>query len=133
MLSLHFIIKNTKSTTGVVDVHYNLQGPEDSVKVQYRGRDCGSGGWHEPTTLVERLHNIKLRQSTVTLDQDNKSWITLLQEGESTAQSTKYIDVKMFWISDMTSDYFTKPLQGNGFNKMWARSMGCKKKETMSE
>ena len=65
-----------------------------------------------------------------------------------TAQSTKYIDVKMFWISDyikrgevivqygrtddMTSDYFTKPLQGNGFNEMWARIMGCEQKETIS-
>lgn len=82
------------------------------------------------------------------LEQDNKSCITLLQQGESTARSRKYIDVKLFCISDyikigeiieqyvrtddMTSDYFTKPLQGNGFNKMWARIMGCEQKERMT-
>ena len=76
-------------------------------------------------------------RAPVRREQDNKSCITLLQKGESIAQSTKYIGLKMFWISDdikrgevivpyvrtndVTSDYFTKPLQGNGFNKMWAK------------
>lgn len=69
------------------------------------------------------------------------SCITLLQKGESTADATKYIDVKRFWISDyikrgevvvqyaptleMTSNYFIKPLQGSLFDKLRNRIMGA--------
>ena len=76
----------------------------------------------------------------VLLEQDNKSCITLLQKGESSA-TTGYIDVKMFWISDyirrgevnvqfvptgeMTADYYTKPLQGSQFTKLSTRILGC--------
>ena len=79
-------------------------------------------------------------RAPVSLEQDNMSCITLLQKGESTATATKYIDVKLFWVSDyikrgevrvtyvptgeMTSDYFTKPLQGSLFTKMSNRIMG---------
>lgn len=76
-------------------------------------------------------------KSPVRLEQDNMSCIALLQKGESTAAATKYIEVKRFWISDyikrgevevqyvptleMTSDYFTKPLEGSLFDKLHNR------------
>ena len=76
----------------------------------------------------------------VRLEQDNQSCITLLTKGRSTAETNRFIDVRKFWISDyirigavnivyvptedMTSDCFTKPLQGTVFSKMVKNILG---------
>jgi hypothetical protein len=76
----------------------------------------------------------------VRLEQDNQSCIALLNKGRSTAETTRFIEVRKFWISDyirigavniiyvptedMTSDYYTKPLQGTVFSKMVKKIMG---------
>ena len=76
----------------------------------------------------------------VRLEQGNQSCITLLTKGQSTAETTRCIEVRKFWISDyirigavnivyvptedMTSDYFTKPLQGTIFSKMVKKILG---------
>jgi hypothetical protein len=68
--------------------------------------------------------------------------MTLLSKGRATAETTRFIEVRKFWISayiqngaveivyvptaDMTSDYFTKPLQGALFAKMFVKIMGQK-------
>ena len=76
----------------------------------------------------------------VRLEQDNQSCIALLTKGRSTAETTRFIEVLKFWISDyirngavniiyvptedMTSDYYTKLLQGTVFLKMVKKIMG---------
>ena len=78
----------------------------------------------------------------VRLEQDNQSCITLLTKGRSTAETTRFIEIRKFWISDYikngavdtvyiptaetTFDYFTKPLQGANFDKMLKKIMGQK-------
>lgn len=97
-------------------------------------------GMNIPLWLRDFIEYQGYPRAPVSLEQDNMSCITLLQKGESTATATKYIDVKLFWVSDyikrgevrvtyvptgeMTSDYFTKPLQGSLFTKMSNRIMG---------
>jgi hypothetical protein len=70
------------------------------------------------------------------------SYIALLNKGKATAETTRFIEIRKFWIStyikngavdkvyvptaDMTSDYFTKPLQGALFTKMFEKIMGRK-------
>ena len=99
-----------------------------------------SDGMNIPLCLRDFITFQGYSKEPVHLEQDNMSCITLLQKGESTATATKYIDVKRFWISDymmrgevivkyvptleMTSDYFTKPLQGSLFDKLHNRIMG---------
>jgi Reverse transcriptase (RNA-dependent DNA polymerase) len=100
-----------------------------------------SDGMNLPLWLRDFITYQGYVRAPVILEQDNMSCITMLQKGESTAQATKYIDVRMFWVSDyikrgevtvqyvsteeMTSDYYTKPLTGGPFMKMWERIMGC--------
>ena len=100
-----------------------------------------SDGMNIPLWLRDFVTYQGYDKEPVRLEQDNMSCITLLQKGESTAAATKYIDVKRFWISDyikrgevtvqyvptldMTSDYFTKPLQGSLFDKLRNRIMGA--------
>jgi hypothetical protein len=76
----------------------------------------------------------------VRLEQDNQSCIALLNKGHSTAETTRFIEIRMFWISDyikngaveivyvpiedMIAGYFTKPLQGAKFSKMSKKIMG---------
>jgi Reverse transcriptase (RNA-dependent DNA polymerase) len=80
------------------------------------------------------------KKQSVRLEQDNQSCIALLNKGRSTAETTRFIEIRMFWISDyfkngavevvyvptedMTADYFTKPLQGAIFSKMSKKIMG---------
>jgi hypothetical protein len=70
------------------------------------------------------------KRQSVRLEQDNQSCIALLNKGRSTAETTRFIEIRI-WISDyihngavevvyvptenMTADYFTKPLQGANF------------------
>ena len=74
------------------------------------------------------------------LEQDNQSCIALLTKGRSNAETTRFIEVRKFWISDyirngavniiyvptedMTTDYYAKPLQGTVFLKMVKKFMG---------
>ena len=78
--------------------------------------------------------------SSVRLEQDNQSCITLLTKGRSTAETNRFIEIRKFWISDyirigaveivyvpteeMTSDYYTIPLQGATFEKMVKKILG---------
>ena len=73
-------------------------------------------------------------------EQDDQSCITLLTKGRSTAETHRFIEVRQFWISDyirigtvnivyvltedMTSDHYTKPLQGTVFSKMVKKILG---------
>jgi hypothetical protein len=68
--------------------------------------------------------------------------MTLLTKRRGTAETTRFIETRKFWISayiqngtvdmvyvpttDMTSDYFTKPLHGALFTKIFAKIMGQK-------
>jgi hypothetical protein len=65
--------------------------------------------------------------------------MTLLNKGKATAETTRFIEIRKFWISayiknsavdmvyvptaDMTSDYFTKPLQGALFTTIFQFSL----------
>ena len=76
----------------------------------------------------------------VRLEQDNQSCIALLNKGRSTAETTRFIEVRKFWISDyirtgaikivyvptedMTADFFTKPVQGAVFMKLAKKILG---------
>ena len=75
------------------------------------------------------------------LKQDNKSTILLLENGKkSSSKSTRAINIRYFFLTDqiekgnltvdycptteMTGDYFTKPLQGKLFEKLRKQIMG---------
>ena len=76
----------------------------------------------------------------VRLEQGNQSCITLLTKYRSTAETNWFIEVRKFWISDyicigavnivyvptedMTSDYFTKPLQRTVLSKIVKKVLG---------
>ena len=99
-----------------------------------------SDGMNIPLWLADFLRLQGYPSQPVRLEQDNQSCITLLTKGRSTAETTRFIEIRKFWISayikngavdivyvpteDMTSDYFTKPLQGALFAKMFAKIMG---------
>ena len=99
-----------------------------------------SDGMNIPLWLADFIHLQGYPPQPVRLEQDNQSCITLLTKGRSTAETTRFIEIRKFWISayikngavgivyvpteDMTSDYFTKPLQGALFAKMFAKIMG---------
>ena len=74
--------------------------------------------------------------------QDNSSSILLEKNGKSSSSKrTRHMNIRYFFITDkvgnkeirveycpmeeMTSDYFTKPLQGALFRKMQDRIMNC--------
>ena len=112
-------------------LHHEFQGPEAKFQVEYGGWDhcCVRRDEHP---IVDRGYD----PQPVRLEQDNQSCITLLTKGRSTAER----EIRKFWISDyikngevdivyvptaeMTSDYFTKPLQGAVFDKMFKKIMG---------
>ena len=75
------------------------------------------------------------------LKQDNKSTILLLENGKkSSSKRTRAINIRYFFLTDqiekgnltvdycptteMTGDYFTKPLQGKLFEKLRKQIMG---------
>ena len=84
-----------------------------------------SDGMNVPLWLAGFIAYQGHGQIPVRLEQDNQSCITLLTKGRSAAETTRFIEVRKFWISDytrigavnivyvptkdMTSDYFTKP------------------------
>ena len=99
-----------------------------------------SDGMNIPLWLVDFLFHQGYKKFPIRLEQDNQSCITLLTKGRSTAETTRFIEIRKFWVSDyirtgaveivyvptedMTSDYFTKPLQGAVFTKMVKKIMG---------
>ena len=99
-----------------------------------------SDGMNIPLWLAGFIAYQRHGKIPVRLEQDNQSCITLLTKGRSTAETTRFIEVRKFWISDyirigavnivyvptedMTSDYFTKPLQGTVFSKMVKKILG---------
>ena len=90
-------------------------------------------GMEIPLWLRDFIEYQGYPRAPLRLQQDNMFCSTLLQKGESTATATKYIDLKLFWVSnhikwgemgvtyvptgEMTSDYFLKPLQEALFTK----------------
>jgi hypothetical protein len=101
-----------------------------------------SDGMNTPLWLADFVHRQGYPALPIRLEQDNMSCMTLLNKGKATAETTRFIEIRKFWISayiqngavkmvyvptaDMTSDYFTKPLQGALFAKMFAKIMGQK-------
>lgn len=101
-----------------------------------------SDGMNIPLWLADFIRLQGYDPQPVRLEQINKSCITLLTKGRSTAETTRFIEIRKFWISDyikngavdivydptaeMTSDYYTKPLQGAIFDKMFKKIMGQK-------
>jgi hypothetical protein len=99
-----------------------------------------SDGMNIPLWLADFLQHQGYGRQAVRLEQDNQSCMTLLTKGRSTAETTRFIEIRKFWISDyirigavnivyvptedMTSDYFTKPLQGAVFTKMVKKVLG---------
>jgi len=75
-----------------------------------------------------------------TFHEDNKSTIALVKNGRALAESTRHINIRYFLISDylaqdlinleyintkdQVADYYTKPLQGEDFNKHRQYVMG---------
>jgi hypothetical protein len=75
-----------------------------------------------------------------TFHEDNKSTIALVKNGRALAESTRHINIRYFLISDylaqdlinleyintkdQVADYYTKPLQGEDFNKHRRYVMG---------
>jgi histone deacetylase 1/2 len=74
--------------------------------------------------------------------QDNQSTIALIKKGRSTAESTRHIAIRFYFIKDkidcgdlrveylstddMVADIFTKPLQGERFRKLRMRLLNVK-------
>ena len=101
-----------------------------------------SDGMNLPMWLADFIHWQGYPKKIIVVHQDNQSAIVLLTKGRSTAETTKFVDIRFFWVTDyikkkvmelvyvptgeMTSDYFTKPLQGSLFNKMVKRILGQK-------
>jgi hypothetical protein len=99
-----------------------------------------SDGMNIPLWLAGLVSYQGYKKQSVRLEQDNQSCIALLNKGCSTAETTRFIEIRMFWISDyiqngavevayfpiedMTSDYFMKPLQGANLSKMSKNIMG---------
>ena len=99
-----------------------------------------SDGMNIPLWLADFIFHQGYKKQSVRLEQDNQSCITLLTKGRSTAETTRFIEIRKFWISDyirigaveivyvpteeMTSDYFTKPLQGATFEKTAKKILG---------
>ena len=99
-----------------------------------------SDGMNVPLWLADFIAHQGHKAQPVQLEQDNKSCITLLTKGRSTAEITRFIAIRKFWISDyirngainvvyvpaedMTSDFFTKPVQGAIFVKLSKKILG---------
>ena len=99
-----------------------------------------SDGMNIPLWLADFLRWHGHDAQPVRLEQDNQSCITLLTKGRSTAETTRFKLIRMYWISDyvrngailivyvptdhMTSDCLIKPLTGPTFQKDTNKLMG---------
>ena len=99
-----------------------------------------SDGMNVPLWLADFIAHQGYKPQPVRLEQDNQSCIALLNKGRSTAETTRFIAIRKFWISDyirngainvvyvptedMTSDFFTKPVQGAVFVKLSKKILG---------
>jgi hypothetical protein len=77
--------------------------------------------------MADFVHRQGYPALSIRLEQDNMSCMTLLNKGKTTAETTRFIEIRKFWISaymqngavemvlvptaDKTSDYYTKPLK----------------------
>jgi hypothetical protein len=116
----------------------NLNSKSSTVAELY----AVSNGMNNALHLADFIVHQGNPSRPIRLEQDNMSCMTLLTKGRATAETTRFIEIRKFWISayiqngtvdmvyvptaDMTSDYFTKPLQGALFTKMFAKIMGQK-------
>jgi Reverse transcriptase (RNA-dependent DNA polymerase) len=80
------------------------------------------------------------KNTQLTVYQDNKSTIKLIEKGRPAAEQSRHIDIGFFWVHDlitrgilsvvfcatidMYADYFTKPLKGTLFQTMLNKIMG---------
>jgi DNA-directed RNA polymerase subunit H (RpoH/RPB5) len=101
-----------------------------------------SDGMNVPMWLADFIKHQGFDKQTIQVHQDNQSCIALLTKGRSTAENTRFIAIRHYWISyyiftkvvelvyvpteEMVSDYFTKPLQGTLFEKLVTRILGKK-------
>ena len=92
--------------------------------------------------LINQGYNI----GPVTIYQDNKSTMALVKKGYSTANNTRHINIRYFFIKDrvekqelkieylptedMIADFFTKPLQGELFKKLRNKILGITTDQT---
>jgi hypothetical protein len=53
-----------------------------------------------PLWLEDIIVHQGYKKQPVRLEKDNQSSIALLNKGRSTAETTRFIEVRMFWISD---------------------------------
>ena len=99
-----------------------------------------SDGMNIPLWLADFLSFQGHGKQPVRLEQDNQSCIALLNKWRSTAETTRFIEERKFWISDyirigaieivyvptedMTSHFFTKPVQGAIFAKLAKKILG---------
>ena len=99
-----------------------------------------SDGMNVPLWLADFISHQGHQPHPVRLEQDNQSCIALLNKGRSTAETTRFIEIRKFWISDyirvgaidvvyvptedMTSDFFTKPVQGAVHVKLSKKILG---------
>jgi hypothetical protein len=80
------------------------------------------------------------KDTHITVYQDNKSTIKLIEKGRPAAEQSRHIQIGYFWVhdlitrgilsvvfcstDDMCADYFTKPLTGTLFDTMRNKIMG---------
>jgi hypothetical protein len=101
-----------------------------------------SDGSNTPLWLADWLRYQGYPHLPILIEQDNISCMTLMENGHAKAETTRFIEVRFFWIYDyikrgliklvkvpteeMASDYFTKPVQGAIFQRLHKRIMGYK-------
>ena len=99
-----------------------------------------SDGMNIPLWLADFIYQQGYGKQPVRVEQDNQSCITLLTKGRSSAETTRFIEIRHYWISDyirigaveivyvptedMTSDFFSKPVQGAIFTKLVKKILG---------
>ena len=139
--------ENMKSTSGMC-ITFGVGNFISSSKVQKLNSKSSteaeiiavSDGMNIPLWLADFLSYQGHGKRPVRLEQDNQSCIALLNKGRSTAETTRFIEVRKFWITDyirtgaieivyvptedMTSDFFTKPVQGAIFTKLAKKILG---------
>jgi hypothetical protein len=87
--------------------------------------------------ITELLKELRFKQETVVIEQDNSSTMRLIEKGPSSSGRTKWINVKHFWVTehlqkgdvrlkyvpslDLLADGLTKPLGRKAFLRWRAR------------
>jgi hypothetical protein len=119
-----------KSTTQKLNTKSSTEAELVALSDHY-----GMGIWSR-----ELLTSLGFKVLPTVVAQDNMSTITLATKGRSTADSTRHISIRYFFIKnrieegeiileyvptkDMVADILTKPLQGNQFRQLRAILLG---------